>query len=155
MMACVIWFVIDTVSVPQGSIWLLTINACIVCSLSFILLYRPQISACAGGGLYLLLETLIGPVIVWILVGSSPANDFIGGAVLLAALIGLFSYRMRQLSKQEAVANDRFNSRRRVAIAWILGLGFGLKRYAGVDDIVWRGLEKLSYWVLMPTLWSP
>ena len=37
-------------------------------------------------------------------------------------------------------------------IAWILGLGFRLKRYAGVDDIVWRGLEKVSYWVLMPSL---
>ena len=31
MMACVIWFVIDTVSVPQESVWLLTINACIDC----------------------------------------------------------------------------------------------------------------------------
>lgn len=37
-------------------------------------------------------------------------------------------------------------------IAWILGLGFGLKRYAGIDDVVWRGLEKMSYWVLMPSL---
>lgn len=37
-------------------------------------------------------------------------------------------------------------------IAWILALGFGLKRYAGVDDVVWRGLEKISYWVLMPSL---
>jgi malonate transporter len=37
-------------------------------------------------------------------------------------------------------------------IAWILALGFGLKHYAGVDDVVWRGLEKISYWVLMPSL---
>jgi malonate transporter len=37
-------------------------------------------------------------------------------------------------------------------IAWILALGFGLKRYAGIDDVVWRGLEKISYWVLMPSL---
>ena len=105
MMACVIWFVIDTVSVPQGSIWLLTINACIVCSLSFMLItIAPKYLPAPEVGLYLLLETLIGPVIVWILVGEVPRrNDFIGGAVLLAALIGLFSYRMRQLSKQEAV----------------------------------------------------
>ena len=33
-------------------------------------------------------------------------------------------------------------------IAWILALGFGLKRYTGIDDAVWRGLEKISYWVL-------
>ena len=105
MMACVIWFVIDTVSVPQESVWLLTINACIVCSLSFMLItIAPKYLPAPEVGLYLLLETLIGPVIVWILVGEVPRrNDFIGGAVLLAALIGLFSYRMRQLSKQEAV----------------------------------------------------
>ena len=105
MMACVIWFVIDTVSVPQESIWLLTINACIVCSLSFMLItIAPKYLPAPEVGLYLLLETLIGPVIVWILVGEVPRrNDFIGGAVLLAALIGLFSYRMRQLSKQELV----------------------------------------------------
>ena len=105
MMACVIWFVIDTVSVPQESVWLLTINACIVCSLSFMLItIAPKYLPAPEVGLYLLLETLIGPVIVWILVGEVPRrNDFIGGAVLLAALIGLFSYRMRQLSKQELV----------------------------------------------------
>ncbi len=37
-------------------------------------------------------------------------------------------------------------------IAWILAVGFGLKRYTGIDDAVWRGLEKISYWVLMPSL---
>jgi malonate transporter len=37
-------------------------------------------------------------------------------------------------------------------IAWILALGFGLKRYLGVEEVIWRGLEKISYWVLMPSL---
>lgn len=37
-------------------------------------------------------------------------------------------------------------------IAWILALGFGLKRYVGVEEVVWLGLEKISYWVLMPSL---
>ena len=37
-------------------------------------------------------------------------------------------------------------------IAWILGFGFGLKKFAGIEDVVWRGLEKISYWVLMPSL---
>jgi len=53
-------------------------------------------------GLYLLLETLIGPVIVWVLVSEAPReNDFIGGAILLTALIALFTYRMRQAIRQE------------------------------------------------------
>jgi len=56
-------------------------------------------------GLYLLLETLIGPVIVWFLVSEAPReNDFIGGAILLTALIGLFTYRMHQ-STRKGVAN--------------------------------------------------
>ena len=97
VMACVIWFVIDTVSIPQESIWLLTVNACIVCSVSFMLItIAPKYLPAPEVGLYLLLETLIGPVIVWILVGEVPRqNDFIGGAVLLVALVGLFTYRMR------------------------------------------------------------
>ena len=37
-------------------------------------------------------------------------------------------------------------------IAWILAVGFGLRRYIGVEEVVWRGLERISYLVLMPSL---
>ena len=37
-------------------------------------------------------------------------------------------------------------------IAWILALGFGLKRFVGIEEVVWRGFERVSYWVLMPSL---
>ena len=37
-------------------------------------------------------------------------------------------------------------------IAWILALGFGVKRFSALDDSVWRGLEWISYWILMPSL---
>ncbi|MBL6738080.1 MAG: AEC family transporter [Litoricola sp.] len=37
-------------------------------------------------------------------------------------------------------------------IAWILALGFGVKRFSALDDSVWRGLEWMSYWILMPSL---
>ena len=58
--------------------------------------YCPKYLPAPEVGLYLLLETLIGPIIVWILVGEVPRrNDFIGGALLLAALVGLFTYRIR------------------------------------------------------------
>ena len=58
--------------------------------------YCPKYLPAPEAGLYLLLETLIGPIIVWILVGEVPRrNDFIGGALLLAALVGLFTYRIR------------------------------------------------------------
>ena len=103
--ASVIWFVVDSVVVPTESVWLLTINACIVCSVSFMLItIAPKYLPAPEVGLYLLLETLIGPVIVWLLVDEAPRrNDFIGGAVLLTALIGLFTYRMYHSPKEEAV----------------------------------------------------
>lgn len=37
-------------------------------------------------------------------------------------------------------------------IAWVLGVGVALKRFVSLDDGLWRGLEWLSYWVLMPSL---
>tara|TARA_B100001093_G_scaffold513856_1_gene586637 strand:+ start:2542 stop:3477 length:936 start_codon:yes stop_codon:yes gene_type:complete len=37
-------------------------------------------------------------------------------------------------------------------IAWILGLGFSIKRFSNVGKYFWRGLEWVSYWVLMPSL---
>lgn len=37
-------------------------------------------------------------------------------------------------------------------IAWVLAMGFVLKRYATLDEALWRGLEWLSYWVFMPSL---
>ncbi|MDB2619982.1 hypothetical protein N9Y18_07030 [Litoricolaceae bacterium] len=37
-------------------------------------------------------------------------------------------------------------------IAWILALGLGVKRFSSLDDSVWRGLEWMSYWILMPSL---
>ena len=37
-------------------------------------------------------------------------------------------------------------------IAVALLVGFLLKRFGGRDESVWRGLEWLSYWVLMPSL---
>ena len=101
--AVVIWFVIDSVMVPTESIWLLCINACIVCSVSFMLItIAPKYLPAPEVGLYLLLETLIGPVIVWLLVDEVPRrNDFIGGAVLLVALVGLFTFRMYHTAKKE------------------------------------------------------
>jgi len=101
--AGVIWFVVESVMVPTESIWLLGINACVVCSLSFMLItIAPKYLPAPEVGLYLLLETLIGPVIVWLLVDEVPRrNDFIGGAILLTALVGLFAYRMHQARRRE------------------------------------------------------
>ena len=96
--AIVLWLALPGVIIPDGTFWLVLFNACFTVPVSFALItIAPKYLPAPEVGLYLLLETLIGPVIVWLLVQEAPrANDFIGGAVLLIALIGLFAYRMRQ-----------------------------------------------------------
>lgn len=93
-----LWFVIPTLLIPEGSFWFVLLNACVVVPISFALItLAPKYLPAPEVGLYLLLETLIGPVIVWWLVGEAPRErDFVGGAILLSALIGLFTYRMHQ-----------------------------------------------------------
>mgnify|MGYP001038939435 CR=1 FL=1 len=101
-----LYFVVPSLVIPSGTFWLVALNACVVVPLSFALItLAPKYLPAPEVGLYLLLETLIGPVIVWWLVGEVPRErDFVGGAVLLSALIGLFSYRMHQ-ARQRTLAN--------------------------------------------------
>lgn len=98
LVAIVLWFMLPTVAIPEGTLWLVVFNACFTVPVSFALItIAPKYLPAPEVGLYLLLETLIGPVIVWFLVTEAPRqNDLIGGAILLSALIGLFTYRMRQ-----------------------------------------------------------
>jgi len=103
--AGVSWFVSGSVIVLPLPTRLLTLLVRFTCSVSFMLItIAPKYLPAPEVGLYLLLETLIGPVIVWLLVEEAPRrNDFVGGAVLLVALIGLFTYRMRQSARKEVV----------------------------------------------------
>ncbi|MGA1206207.1 MAG: DMT family transporter [Litorivicinaceae bacterium] len=96
--ALAIGLVIPVFAVPAGSEWWMVFNACIVVPLSFALItIAPRYLPAPEVGLYLLLETLIGPIFVWFLVGESPTTrDFLGGAILLTALSSLFIYRMLQ-----------------------------------------------------------
>ena len=101
--AIVLWFALPSVTIPEGTLWLVLFNVCFTVPVSFALItIAPKYLSAPEVGLYLLLETLIGPVIVWLLVQEAPRdNDFIGGAVLLTALIGLFTYRMHQARQRE------------------------------------------------------
>ena len=104
LVAIALWFFIPSVSIPDGTFWLVLFNACFTVPVSFALItIAPKYLPAPEVGLYLLLETLIGPVIVWLLVAEAPRlNDLIGGALLLSALIGLFSYRMHQSKRNKA-----------------------------------------------------
>ena len=103
LVTIVLWFFIPSISIPEGTFWLVLFNACFTVPVSFALItIAPKYLPAPEVGLYLLLETLIGPVIVWLLVAEAPRlNDWIGGAMLLSALIGLFSYRMHQSKRNK------------------------------------------------------
>lgn len=99
-----LFWLLPSIAIPEGSFWFVLINACVVVPVSFALItLAPKYLPAPEVGLYLLLETLIGPVLVWWMVGEAPRErDFVGGAILLSALIGLFTYRMhaaRRLAK--------------------------------------------------------
>lgn len=101
--AIVLWLALPSVIIPDGTFWLVFLNACFTVPVSFALItIAPKYLPAPEVGLYLLFETIIGPVIVWLLVQEAPReNDFIGGTVLLTALIGLFTYRMHQARRRE------------------------------------------------------
>lgn len=108
LVAGVLWLILDSLAIPEGTFWPVFINACIVVPVSFALItLAPKYLPAPEVGLYLLLETLIGPIIVWWLVGEAPRErDFIGGAILLSALIGLFTYRMHQGRQRRRMAES-------------------------------------------------
>jgi drug/metabolite transporter (DMT)-like permease len=97
LVALILFMSLPNFSVPAGSEGWVALNALVIVPVSFALItLAPKYLPAPEVGLYLLLETLIGPVIVWVMVGEAPRiRDFVGGAFLLSALIGLFTYRMR------------------------------------------------------------
>jgi len=105
--ALAIGCVIPSFAVPAGAESWMMINACLIVPVSFALItIAPRYLPAPEVGLYLLLETLIGPVFVWLLVGESPSSrDFVGGAILLSALSGLFVYRMLEERRRAGIPN--------------------------------------------------
>lgn len=99
--ALVLFILLPSLSPPPGTEYFLVINACIVVPLSFALItIAPKYLPAPEVGLYLLLETLIGPLIVWLLVDEAPRlADYIGGLILITALVCLFSYRMKTANR--------------------------------------------------------
>ena len=107
LVAAFLAVIVPSFAVPLGMEAWVALNALVIVPLSFALItLAPKYLPAPEVGLYLLLETLIGPVLVWMMVGEAPrTRDFIGGGFLLSALVGLFTYRMlsaRQRSLREA-----------------------------------------------------
>ena len=89
-------FFVESFAVPLEGIGWLTFNALIVATVPFICIIIALRSIPATeAGLVMLLETLIGPLWVWLALGTSPTRGAaIGGFILLSALVGHAVYRM-------------------------------------------------------------
>lgn len=107
LVALGLFIYLPSFNVPIGSEAWVALNALVIVPFSFALItLAPKYLPAPEVGLYLLLETLIGPIIVWAMVGEAPrVRDFIGGGFLLSALIGLFTYRMHsaRIRRDQAV----------------------------------------------------
>ncbi|MFQ5468396.1 MAG: DMT family transporter [Kiloniellaceae bacterium] len=77
-------------SIAPDQIWLLLILGLVVLPVSFgLLTLGPRYLPAPEIGLILLLETVLGPLWVWLVIGEEPGQRaLVGGAIVISALIG-------------------------------------------------------------------
>jgi drug/metabolite transporter (DMT)-like permease len=63
----------------------------------FLLGYATRFTAAANVSLFMLLETVLGPLWVWLVVDERPTNQMImGGVLVVASLIAYLLWSMKQ-----------------------------------------------------------
>lgn len=77
-------------SVPGDQIWLLLVLGVVVLPVSFgLLTLGPRYITAPEVGLIMLLETVLGPLWVWLVLTEEPsAHALVGGAIVIVALVG-------------------------------------------------------------------
>lgn len=82
---------------PQQSLWML-LNGMIIMPLSYSLLsLGPRYIAASEVALFLLLETALAPIWVWLAVGEKvPIATLSGGAIILTTLLVHSLYKLRR-----------------------------------------------------------
>lgn len=82
------WSVTGPERMTQGTLWAILLTATVILPLSFFLLsLASRHTAAANVSLLMLLETVLGPLWVWLGIGEAPTpRMLIGGAVVVGAL---------------------------------------------------------------------
>lgn len=86
--------------VPPGDVWLLLVLGLVVLPVSYgLMALGPRYLPAPEVGLIMLLETVLGPLWVWLVIGETPsARAFVGGAIVIGALVAhsLLALRRRR-----------------------------------------------------------
>lgn len=100
-------------SVPADQVWLLLLLGLVVLPVSFgLLTLGPRYITAPEVGLIMLLETVLGPLWVWLVIGEEPGDHaLVGGAIVIAALVahslaGLRAHRRRRRALAVTVASE-------------------------------------------------
>ncbi len=106
--ACVAWVPAAPLSPSGTDVWLIALLVLAVAPISFALIsLGPRYIPAAEVSLLMLLETLLGPLWVWLLVGLAPPPQAIAGGVILGAtLVWHTGRRLRDERRQAALAGD-------------------------------------------------
>ena len=96
-------------SVTQADMGYLIVMGFYMLPIGTALLYLgPKYIPAAEVGLMLLLESVLGPVWVWLALGEQPGvRSFIGGAIILSTLAISATWAIKTTSKQTALANQK------------------------------------------------
>lgn len=97
-------------SVPGDQIWLLLLLGLVVLPVSFgLLTLGPRYITAPEVGLIMLLETVLGPLWVWLVLTEEPSTHaLVGGAVVIVALVGhsLAGLRAHRSRRRAAAATS-------------------------------------------------
>lgn len=102
-MACIAALLINgTNGLLEGKIYFIAFTAMIVLPLSFYCLTSASRYIIAANiGLLMLLETILGPIWVWLGVGEQPTMQMIAGGVIVIVTLAIYvSYSARRLQQQ-------------------------------------------------------
>ena len=88
----------------DGTIWAILVTGLLILPVSFFMLsYASRHASAAVVSLFMLLETVLGPVWVWLGTGEAPTPRMLaGGAIVIAALALYLRHGARQRAKSRA-----------------------------------------------------
>jgi drug/metabolite transporter (DMT)-like permease len=100
-------------AVPPGDVWLLLILGLAVLPVSYgLMALGPRYLPAPEVGLIMLLETVLGPLWVWLVIGEAPTpRAFLGGAIVIGALIAHSLAALRRRRRGPAVSPGAAASR--------------------------------------------
>jgi LPXTG-motif cell wall-anchored protein len=91
------WTVTGPAAMPEGTIWAIAITGIAILPVSFFTLsLAARYTHASNVSLLMLLETVLGPVWVWLGTGEAPTAAMLLGGVVVVVSLGLYLWRARR-----------------------------------------------------------